>query len=295
MSYQYEMDHTVDSDFFTTRIIRGRALFRPDILIKDFPGSFVDDFRLSLFHAIPRNFRREKIYVKAAENGSELDIVIVDKETALNINPNIGVTRIEGIHEFMVMAPSFEDQAAATAGKFWTGVSKEGKFEPLAIVKGFTDAVGELWGALPRSIHRVTAKVWGNRNSTRAGLAGVGIDLVNKRLSAIPGKNASGFKFIITEDYSGKYVEVEHSILAGPIATGGLVLQTQSILAVFPATDDTGTTIVNSNQTTNPAPTGDGLSRGSYLEILATSILKDQCSKPTIPPTATRTVGLQRL
>ena len=192
VSYQWEMEHDVDEHFYTTRTIRGRALFRPDIRLKQFPQNVIDDFRSALFHPIPRNMKRDRIYVKSRDDGLTLDVVIVDKERALNINPNLGVTRIEGVHEVMIESAGSESTLEGSVGGGLDNLPghRTDKFgNPLTTVSDLIKfGSGIFTGAskgLPVSVHRIVLKIWGNKNSTRQALTKLGGDLIQKRFAAI--------------------------------------------------------------------------------------------------------------
>src|SRR5262249_31310457 len=87
LAHEWEMEHSVDSDFFLTRTVTGRAVFRSDILQRY--GLVPDQFRYWLGHPVPENMKRSSIRVKQLGDGNTLQYQFVDRERILHYDPNI--------------------------------------------------------------------------------------------------------------------------------------------------------------------------------------------------------------
>ncbi len=92
LAQEYSMVHTIDQDFFTTRQVEGRAIFRSDVLqvLELFP----DQLRYWLGHPIPQNFSRSQIQVRAESDNLTLAYRFIDQQRVLNFDPNV-FTRVE--------------------------------------------------------------------------------------------------------------------------------------------------------------------------------------------------------
>lgn len=92
LAQEYSMVHTVDQDYFTTRHVEGRAIFRSDVLqvLKLYP----DQLRYWLGHPVPAGFSRSNIQVRAESDNLTLGYRFTDQQRVLNFDPN-RFTRVE--------------------------------------------------------------------------------------------------------------------------------------------------------------------------------------------------------
>jgi hypothetical protein len=68
LSHTWGMEHVLDQDFFTKRVINGKVVFRADA-INAIGTVQPDDFRRLLLHQVPANTKRAKVHVHAHEDG----------------------------------------------------------------------------------------------------------------------------------------------------------------------------------------------------------------------------------
>jgi hypothetical protein len=98
------MQHDIDDNFYTTRTIRGHAVFRTDLLLDR--GEVPDDFRQRLFHSVPPNFKRDKVSVEITEDGTRCNYTVVDRQETVNIDPALGITRVEASMAVELLDPA---------------------------------------------------------------------------------------------------------------------------------------------------------------------------------------------
>jgi hypothetical protein len=93
VSHRWTESHEVDDNYFTVRMLRGRAKFRSDLLLNG--GVVPDDFRASLIVGIPYNFKRQRIAVTASSDGTELLYELLDQEVYQSLGAQQSVTKCE--------------------------------------------------------------------------------------------------------------------------------------------------------------------------------------------------------
>ena len=98
LSHRWESAEEIDSLFYSTRTITGRAVFRADVLRDDAVRAALqpDDFRVGLFHPIPSRFQRKRINVTEASDGLSVQYTVVDKQQPVNLGLNSPIARIKG-------------------------------------------------------------------------------------------------------------------------------------------------------------------------------------------------------
>jgi hypothetical protein len=94
LSNVWSMTDDVDAVGYTTRTVRGRAVFRADYL--RLFGLTPDNFRQYLFVPTCPTMRRAKIYAEVSEDNCTLDYAVVDHETTYGTGGNARVLQIEG-------------------------------------------------------------------------------------------------------------------------------------------------------------------------------------------------------
>lgn len=184
LANEYEVAEHVDPDFFTTRFVRGRAVFRSDVLkaLQLFP----DQLRYWLGLPVPPRFRREQIQVRQLSDGLTLEYQYADRERVLNFDPNV-FTRVEmtastdteklGLESVLKSAlVSTFDRFANALGS--GGGSASGSLAAMAgraIVRAVGGVVAPaivfglavLATGLPVTSYRVVGRFWGHAQQNR--------------------------------------------------------------------------------------------------------------------------------
>jgi hypothetical protein len=98
-SHRWSMHDEIDEDLFTTRTVRGHAIFKSDLLnvVQRDP----DAYRAFLFHPVSDNFRREHVTVEVNEDNNRIDYSFTDREISMQLSQitiNQKVTRIEAFY-----------------------------------------------------------------------------------------------------------------------------------------------------------------------------------------------------
>jgi hypothetical protein len=114
LSHRWEMEHRLDDDFFTTRIIRGHVIFDTARLQQGGTalGQQVlipDQYRGAFFHPIPMNCQRSIPVIRQHADGNSVEYVIEDEEQSVNLGfdlTEVGVTQIECSHTANLGVPS---------------------------------------------------------------------------------------------------------------------------------------------------------------------------------------------
>jgi hypothetical protein len=213
---EYEMQHDIDRDGFTTQTVRGVARFRADVLatLQTRP----DDYRKFLCMAVPRGFERQNLRVRARTDGATVDYQYTDKEVShslfLMMRPNdpttpAFVTRIEAFARFSEGSKSLDDKAKALLSigrQLITG-------NPAGVLSG-----GDLIPGLSVSI---VVRIWGGPMSRRGDLYRLADWITTAK---IPQLLDDVVKFNTTSasygvDLMGRYVEVEKNIIAAGISS----------------------------------------------------------------------------
>jgi len=144
-THTWSMTHEWDEDYYTTRTIEGRVVFRRDWLetLFDQNGAVVasrpfapDYFRSKFFHPLPNNMKRTAS-INALEDGCTVEYTITDEEQPMNINPSYQITRIKG--------------------EYWR-------------TSGLAPRFAWLPTGIPEDEAGVTFEAWGNRNASRNSL-----------------------------------------------------------------------------------------------------------------------------
>lgn len=321
-SHTWRPQHTVDADFFCTRVIRGRVACRSDRLAA--LNASVDDFRRFVFHPVPTNFKRETIDIVASEDGTSAEYTIIDRELPINIVAPQGVTRIEaswsqgshgiGPEEYawremlaeegiLTSSPAYMGNAALGASAAGHGMARSGwaqnAFQNDGVSTGAVHTAASLASMAvgaklryevnritnaPRHVHDIAVRVWGDRTASRQMLQNVAVGIAQSRLAFLVDKKFATLGFRVTHDLMGRFVAYSCSLVSGPsndvVATGPNLGSLP--FPGFPA-DDSMPNFTSANDAANPAPTGDGKSRGSYLGALLAAALQAPNATPSTP------------
>lgn len=91
-THEWTMRSRVDQDFFTTRIVNGRCVFRRDVLEAN--KLIPDQLRYWLGHPVPQGMMRQGVNVVAQPDGVSYEYEIIDRDRVLRFDPNV-FTRVE--------------------------------------------------------------------------------------------------------------------------------------------------------------------------------------------------------
>ena len=301
LSHRWRMEESIDQDYFTTRTITGRAIFRTDRLAT--LSAVPDDFRTYMAHPIPGGFRRESIHVAASEDGSELDYHLVDRQQA-SICIRFGVSRIEATHTAGVTVPGLErivsaaigDIAAlgSALGKVGSAHDAPGTFRNSARAYSNLPSM-QTWGNMPIRFDIVEVRVWGDPSSLRKVLTNVAMVVALGRFSEVQTTVATK-NLTVMHDLMGKFVSVRLELMSGPLQTAAPIGAggTPLVLNAFPDSDDLSQIAVSitSGAAQSPPPLGDNLSIGTYLARMAAQALSDPND---VPDTASEPAANRRL
>lgn len=270
LSHRWQETHTLDQDYFETRVIQGRAIFRADRL--RWLDAQADDYRAWLLNACPIDFKRAQLEVRQSDDGRILEYQITDRMRPLNISRHgwaANVTRIEAYEIQTVGQAGLEDTALNTAGIFVGGLDS------------FMDIVSVARKALPTTTVTVVVRVWGNRYSNRQQLAWAAITVAKARKELTAAwKIATSVDGQMTYDLAGKFVELRCKMSRGPFTStfGGF-------WNIPPApANDSSAPILKAGHEANRGPPNDGGSRGDYLKHMVPAALQAPCQVPARPP-----------
>ncbi len=319
LMHEWEMSHEIDGDnYFTTRTIVGRAVFRSDLLsrasaldktnVPTGQGGYIpDQFRWWLFHPVPLNFRREKVQVIGGPEPNVIKYTIVDKEQAVNICPQNNVTKIEAFQTAGFNHDSFGNMVSrmpefdlVKPSSWWNFLNNElvntvaanaylgTRISDWITGRHFTQDLG-LVGVPPLVTNELVVKVWGNRNATLKGLANTAYTFLNGRIP-LDGFFANTRAGSLLYNLTGKYVELRMKVQYGAIKTlYNSVTDNWNVLdltSIMPSTD-TVPGVTSSNPTVaNPGPPGNPKlpssvgAWGTYLEHVVSQILMGPDSTP---------------
>ncbi len=212
LSHNWSMSTDIGEQGLAVRIIRGRAIFRRDVLEMQIVTP--ESYRGLLVHPIPENMVRESLVVTQEEDGNSLSYQSLDREmTHRNGAPN--VTKIEA-----------QGRIGMRRGSLWkTGAQ--------LTIAGLSIAGGALTGnlsniatgvlnILPRAYIDATVKVWGNNKTKQAYLRNVGQRILVNRLGDVTDAQNT---YIVEENYdwAGRFVEIHwHIELAGILAAADI-------------------------------------------------------------------------
>lgn len=291
ISHTWQMSHSLSEDYYTTRTIRGEAIFRADALYR--PPSLgervqPDDYRGVLVHRVPLNFKRDHVDVAVSADGTTLRYTIVDVEQSVTIKPAYrAITRIKGTYTE------------------WTGVGEAG-------IRGVMNAAGTgnpgtfamavvdwATGTLPPVLRRLNVRVWGNRSSTRMDLVfAIGKAIASFKMGELSANGATSFsnpgffsqvtrQFFIESslivDIEGKYAEASMTYRASGIAHTILKLLGTSPQVATAMPEDIGDVASVDGSYGPDGPPFDRQSRGTYVAHLVAQDLMSGCAWPDDP------------
>jgi len=204
LSHQWTAIEDIDRDGWSTRTIRGHAIFRTDRLTQ--MQAKVDDFREALGHPIPDNCQRMGIQVVAHEDGNRVDYRFVDTFKSHRIIPP-NITHIAAVARLHQSQPGSVNQALGAISIIGGG---------LGTIGGGLRGLGrEVAGMLPTRSHVFSIQVWGNEKATR-------YDLVKTALAILRAKKPPAASIVhpqesltLTVDLMGRYAALDVSYEVG--------------------------------------------------------------------------------
>jgi hypothetical protein len=309
LSNRWTMEQHLDEDWMSTRVIRGRAVFRTDVLQRW--NYRPDSFRHDLILPVPPNFKRIDVQVVQSPDGNALDYEVTDEEQPCNIVPDNrwpGITRIEATHKRSITGTGWQGAIGNVIGNIIGGAKQSGeigalfgaskggeivtsaarqasRFAPVGAIAGGVVGLGD---SLPLKVDMVTVSVWGDRTSTKAGLTAAALFLASSRINT-DGVNASTTAVGVSHDLVNKRVTVEmmkHAGLGSRIGVLFSDLTTSANIANdFP--NDSIAGILNAGDQAGLAPSkSKGTRSASYLKELVTAVLSDgDTQDPFVPAT----------
>jgi hypothetical protein len=293
LSHEWKMETNtgLGMDSYSTRVIKGRAVFDTSVL--NLAGQAPDDFRAWLFHPVPAMFRRDQINVVASEDGTAVEYTIVDNEQSFAVLVFPGTqnpTRIESTHRIRYGRRSLDplDIAMRVGTKARGAIATPWGAAEAAFAFGLE--------AAPRMMHVVTGKVWGNTFASRSLLYNRAQAIVADRLAGFMGLIGAGGVALnqtneVSADNMGTYVEAWASFETGPALTLAAVAGANAVgWPTLPAADPmVGVTAFGATQVP-PLPAGDNKSRGDFVGRMVANTIKDVAThytSPAAPPNVT--------
>lgn len=317
LSHRWNMTHDIDVNHFTTRIVRGRAIFRTDEVLRK--KITLDNARAAFFHPIPDNMQRENVRVWIDEDNTTLHYSFIDREKS-HIILWENVTRVEAWASFAEKSPALAEVAAGAATDL-AGRAKSllsGLFSTqLDIGNTISEVLGITYGTpistfiakQPVTTLEVVVRVWGNRKATRDELwANANTILMCKLPRLFDGMGLRTALFATTDkgtfDLVGRYVSLGCSIMIGQASSAaanvaqralqaaqnlGILTNVSSIDGTlrqqFPEIwedeiKDASRTYIRAKSGPGKNMLSDNGSRGTYLENCIAQALQSPCAVP---------------
>ncbi len=262
LSNRWSIDEDLQEGAWSTRVYRGRAIFRADLLrailapltpvdSPPIPGAnrlaVPDDFRSywAGFYC-PKGFQRKQIWVEEDPSGFAVDYQVTDVQMPVTIlTSETRAYKIEVIRQTGMSRMSPEgalNKVGEVAGdpSSWLSVfsgSAIGGFIGTAIMPGLGTIIGsaiggfssgaQKTGLVPQSWDHLVITASGQPGSKRQDLAG----LCYKVLKAIIEKSDESManeSVVLTQDYMGKWCRLEVDLKRPPIATVIKIVSTTS-------------------------------------------------------------------
>jgi hypothetical protein len=279
MTNSWSLSCDINDYGMTTRVVRGQATFRKDLLDAFSLGP--DDFRKHLIVPIGEGMRRVGVTVDENAAGDEIDYTVVDREVVTGLGSrNLAVEVNGSVTAGVDMALKDPKEIAGVIGNFMQGVGA-----------GALAAIGLIGKAVPGVKLIGTARVIGRKGVNRQGLANMAVAWISDRFAPAV-KNVH----LITSLYVTHNVDTDHSPFAEcrmeimPL-TMDLVHAVLSKRAdvFFVSTSATYQILGDTFSGTTPGPNlpASENTRGTWLGQMVTQALGGPtASLPTSPPAA---------
>jgi hypothetical protein len=209
LSHQWSQTEDVDADGWSTRTVRGHAIFRTDRLTQ--LQATPDSYREALGHPIPDNTQRVGIQISVDESGSRVDYRFQDRHMSHRlIGPNI--TRIAATATVFHGTPGTVGFAKAAIG-----------VGGAAIAGNVSGAVKAGSGFLPTRHHVIDIRIWGNEKSTRKELLRTALKILQVKKPSVPLLDAFPITpqqgMSLTVDLLGHFISLRVSFELGGVTT----------------------------------------------------------------------------
>lgn len=268
LSNRFTEEHDVDDQFYTTRIIRGRARFRSDVLIRGDIASdaeireVADHFREYVIPKIPLGFKRERVHVVTTPDMTELQYTIIDREFDQGLGLDCPAVKFEGYSTVAVGVPD--------------------------------------GGGPPTNVQTVTIKAYGQKGTSRNDLMFWALRVALAELDA-GGKGIMVRQAAMTKALHAKYAELTVTALLVPPEQGAtmrtapaspaggqpqnsvLVLGFQRLAHEDLPKDAAGKRLLPKNEDKSPIPPNDGATRGSWNGVMLRQALELACTEVPRP------------
>jgi hypothetical protein len=282
----------VDDTGYTTRTIRGRAVFRADFM--NLYDLTADHWRQFLFVPCNAPLRRAKIFVDVSEDGNTIDYAVIDHETSYGTGGANGpglaspVLRIEGT---CTAGAHMDVKSMKQAIPLFASLAK-GAFGG---IQGLWDVAKQVWNtAVPTSACSALVRVIGRKGTAGSRLANVAMHAASAKFAA---SWLTGDSIIVgaylTQSLGSEdepWVELRIEFLA---QLNLLFLFNPSVAYNILELDVIG---VPSLGMTENSPTvwlgGSNNSRGSYIQDMVLQALTPAGALPGLPGTATNDADL---
>ncbi len=299
----YEIADT-DDDYFTTRTVVGRVVFRSDALIRQ--QLTPDFFRSALRHPIPANMKRDNIRVEQESDGITYTYTFMDHEKPFNWRPNdnIGYTRVEAYETQIEQAPEpltalIEIGKGGVFALAGAGILAGANVIGNLLKGNATSLMGVIHAITSHYRQHVRVRVWGHRAGLRKNLQALALSIVRGRLEPPNGaairpngfqraaiQLLTGMEWVIAHDLNGKFVDVQATINRGPASSallGNASINFPTTDCLFKTNGDQLTTQSRRMGPAYPPPPNSGRTRGTHVRYLIAAGLAMPCTPPSAP------------
>jgi hypothetical protein len=253
LSHRWEMSHTLDEDFFTTRVIKGHVIFDTARLAQG--AVLPDQYRGALFHPIPNNCQRRIPVVKQHADGNTVAYVILDEEQEVNLGSAAvfrNITNIDATHEASMGVPGDLKTimgAVAFARTVLGGMRSGGRqgykaglkisgpraakpagFVAGALVGGLGAGLSgfeNVIGYMPLLTHTIALRIQGNGLATKSDLYAAGYNIIASRITSLNltfegSAYFGGWESSVSFDLKHRTVEMTAQIVTAAKSLGNL-------------------------------------------------------------------------
>lgn len=319
LSNRWSVEERLDEGAFSTRVYKGRALFRADLLRAilaplvpaDSPPvpntnrlAIPDDFRSywAGFY-VPNGFQRRQVWVQQDPSGFAVDYQVTDLQLPVSILPTERrAYKIEATRRTGISRPRTDEdirywgqEGPSIAGNYATAIGDIFSLKTYvnpgeAISRQFTQGLALMVSHLPRVNDEIVITVYGQPGSNRQALAKLCYKvLVNAgELNEAAGFGAHGVIADLQQDLLGKWVRLTVVRKLGPVNSlyqvgGNPNNMVANLLSVVQA-DDGIPGVTSSTAGVQPPFPNDGNTRGTALEALVAQALMYPYNEAPQPP-----------
>lgn len=151
ISNRWEMTNEVDEQYFSTRTISGRAIFRADFMYeRTDKGDYrqvqrkASDYLSYLGHPVPDGYKREHVSSRLSSDGLTLNYTLVDVEQQTILSGGKFIAKVEGVWQAGIGSPNLINGALGLVPNYCSVVvrawGKRGRFERSTTRQALLDA-----------------------------------------------------------------------------------------------------------------------------------------------------------